>query len=114
MAYPRTAARKRTLAHTLARVALAAFALWVVLSAGLYWAMAQPPDVFGRVMAHTPLPFMIVLPFETLWMHARAGALHPGDAAPDFRLPTLDRKQAVQLSSFRGSRPVVLVFGSYT
>jgi len=34
--------------------------------------------------------------------------------APDFRLPTLDRKETVQLSSYRGSRPVVLVFGSYT
>jgi peroxiredoxin len=37
-----------------------------------------------------------------------------GDAAPDFRLPTLDRKSTVRLSTFRGDRPVVLVFGSYT
>jgi hypothetical protein len=34
--------------------------------------------------------------------------------APDFHLPTLDRKGAVRLSSFRTLRPVVLVFGSYT
>jgi peroxiredoxin len=47
-------------------------------------------------------------------MRARAGTLQAGDAAPDFRLPTLDHKEFVQLSSFRGSRPVVLVFGSYT
>ena len=40
--------------------------------------------------------------------------LQVGDVAPDFRLPTLDRKATVQLSSFRGSHPVVLVFGSYT
>lgn len=88
--------------------------LYVLLSAGLYWAMLQPPEVFGRIMARTPFPFMIVLPFETLWNHARGGRLNAGDLAPDFRLPTLDHSATVQLSSFRGSRPVVLVFGSYT
>jgi hypothetical protein len=88
--------------------------LYVLLSAGLYWAMLQPPEAFGRIMARTPLPFMIVLPFETLWNRARGGRLIPGDLAPDFRLPTLDHSANVQLSSFRGSRPVVLVFGSYT
>ncbi len=102
----------------LPRIVLAAAvlltALFALLSAGLYWAMLQPPDVFGRVMMRVPLPFMVVLPFETLWKHARGGRLKPGDAAPDFRLPTLDGTAFVQLSSFRGSRPVVLVFGSYT
>jgi len=39
--------------------------------------------------------------------------VHAGDAAPDFRLPTLDHKSEVELSSLRG-KPVVLVFGSYT
>jgi peroxiredoxin len=47
-------------------------------------------------------------------MRARAGRLQPGYLAPDFNLPTLDHKDMVRLSSFRGSRPVVLVFGSYT
>ena len=89
-------------------------AMYLSLCVGFYWAMSQPPDVFGRVMAKTPLPVMMVLPFETLWNSARAGRLEPGDPAPDFRLPTLDHKATVQLSSFRGSRPVVLVFGSYT
>jgi hypothetical protein len=89
-------------------------AMYLSLCAGFYWAMSQPPDVFGRIMAKTPLPVMMVLPFETLWTSARAGRLKPGDPAPDFRLPTLDHKATVQLSSFRGSRPVVLVFGSYT
>jgi hypothetical protein len=31
-----------------------------------------------------------VLPFETLWMNARAGHLQVGDAAPEFNLKTLD------------------------
>ena len=40
--------------------------------------------------------------------------LKAGDLAPDFRLPTYDKSSLVQLSKFRGDRPVVLIFGSYT
>jgi hypothetical protein len=57
---------------------------------------------------------MIVLPFEPLWNIARAGELKAGDPAPDFCLQSYDKSSWVQLSSFRGDRPVVLVFGSYT
>jgi hypothetical protein len=42
------------------------------------------------------------------------GHLQVGDLAPDFQLPTLDGKSTVTLSSFRGRKPVVLLFGSYT
>lgn len=44
----------------------------------------------------------------------REGALKAGDVAPDFTLQTLDRKQKVAMSGFRGKRPVALIFGSYT
>jgi hypothetical protein len=37
-----------------------------------------------------------------------------GQAAPDFNLPTHDGKSSVRLSQFRGQKPVVLVFGSFT
>lgn len=100
--------------RTLLRVLGVVFVFWVLLTAALYAAMRQTPDAFGRVMMHVPMPFMLVLPFETLWNHARAGQVNPGAAAPDFTLPTLDHAAQVRLSSFRGSRPVVLVFGSYT
>jgi len=40
--------------------------------------------------------------------------LRVGDAAPDFKLKTKDGTRDVQLSGFKGKRPVVLVFGSYT
>ena len=83
-------------------------------SARVYYAMRQPPDVFGRFMAKLPTPLMMAFPFETMWTRARAGAVSAGAVAPDFRLPTLDRSATVQLSQFRGDRPVVLVFGSYT
>ena len=105
---------KRRVPRILLRMAAALVAIHLFLSAGLYWAMTRPPDVFGRIMARTPMIAMLVLPFETLWKRARAGALAPGDLAPDFSLPTLDRTHTVRLSSFRGSKPVVLVFGSYT
>ncbi|MBV8551775.1 MAG: redoxin domain-containing protein [Acidobacteriaceae bacterium] len=77
-------------------------------------AMHQPPEKFSRVMMHAgPIPFLL-FPFETMWKSARAGHLSPGDPAPDFTLPLLDHSQQVTLSSFRGVKPVVLVFGSYT
>jgi hypothetical protein len=87
---------------------------WLALCAGCYWAMRQPPDVFGNIVKRTPMRFMMLLPFETMWNRARGGTLSAGDPAPDFRLPTLDRTHMVALSDFRGARPVVLVFGSYT
>ncbi|PYT13731.1 MAG: hypothetical protein DMG59_19590 [Acidobacteria bacterium] len=56
----------------------------------------------------------MVLPFERLWLQARAGKLQVGETAPDFSLKTPDHGSTVRLSSFRGQKPVVLVFGSYT
>lgn len=88
--------------------------LYAVVCAGLFWAMCQPPDQFGRIMKHVPMPSMLVLPFRPLWMVARAGTLQPGDQAPDFELVTHDTSDTVRLSDFHGERPVVLVFGSYT
>ena len=43
-----------------------------------------------------------------------ATRLQVGDTAPDFKLKTKDGSGEVQLSSFRGKKPVVLVFGSVT
>lgn len=85
-----------------------------VLCAAIYDAMRQTPDRFGRIMEHVPDIAFAVLPFKPLWFRARGGTLHVGDMAPGFSLPTQDNKASVELASFRGSRPVVLVFGSYT
>ena len=92
-------------------VVAAAYGLAV---AGLYAAMCQPPERFGAIMSHVPMPAMMVLPFEPLWMSARAGRLQSGDAAPDFTLPMLDESRRVTLSEELRTRPVVLIFGSYT
>ena len=89
--------------------------LWVLASAELYRVMQRPPEAFARVMSKVPAaPVFLILPFETLWMHARAGALRPGDTAPDFTLAKFDHNGTVQLSSLTAQKPVVLVFGSYT
>ena len=42
------------------------------------------------------------------------GDLKLGDDAPDFELQYKGSPEKVKLSSFRGERPVALVFGSYT
>jgi len=96
-----------------ARVLLTLVIVYAALVAGLAITMRQPPDKFGAVMAKVPPIAFLVLPFETLWMNARAGQLHVGDPAPDFTLKTVDGARQVALSSLRG-QPVVLVFGSYT
>ena len=97
---------------------LAAASIWLVLCGALFAAMLQPPDRFGQIMARVPkaaFPLMAVLPFETLWNRARGGDLSVGEPAPEFELETVDSAGArVRLSSFRGEKPVVLVFGSFT
>lgn len=67
-------------------------------------------------MAKMPAPVVFLLfPFETLWVHARAGALNIGDPAPDFSLLQVDKSGWVRLSELnQQKKPVVLVFGSYT
>ena len=87
--------------------------LYTILTAALWVVMKQPLARFGAVMAHVPGPLFLILPFEPLWLTARSGHLEPGDLAPDFRLPAIDKASYVRLSDNRG-RPVVLIFGSYT
>jgi hypothetical protein len=89
---------------------------YVCFGAYVWWAMHQPPETFGRVMAKMPgpIPFLI-FPFETAWIHARAGTLQVGDRAPEFSLLKVDKSERVQLSLLLSQQqPVVLVFGSYT
>ncbi len=42
------------------------------------------------------------------------GPLRLGDEAPDFELRYKKSEETVRLSSFRGEKPVALIFGSYT
>ena|SRR5579862_1452708 len=88
--------------------------LYGTLTAATYWTLSQPLDRFGAIMRHTPGLLMVVLPFEPIWMKVRAGTLQAGDPAPDFSLQTVDHARRVRISDEYRSKPVVLVFGSYT
>jgi hypothetical protein len=87
--------------------------VYLAISMGFMFVMRRP-ILFSRVMRHLPDATMAVFPFKALWYVARAGSLSVGDPAPGFTLPTADRQSSVSLASFRGQKPVVLVFGSYT
>jgi len=87
---------------------------YLLFAGYILWTMHQPPETFGRVMSKMPDAAYLILPFETLWTHARAGRLQTGDPAPDFSLLKLDKSDKVQLSALSSRQPVVLVFGSYT
>jgi hypothetical protein len=105
---------KGRILRTLGKLAAALAILYVAILIAIFIIMRQPPDRFGQIMARMPMPIFMIVPFEPLWTVARAGPLSQGDQAPDFTLRTADKKGEVQLSSFRGKQPVVLVFGSYT
>ena len=97
------------------RLLLGFMVVYFAFGGFVYWAMRQPPETFGRVMARMPGPVVFILfPFETLWTRARAGSLHGGDLAPDFSRLTVEKTERVQLSALNRRRPVVLIFGSYT
>lgn len=99
---------------------LARFVLFVVVAYAAFFvivfaAMHQPPERFGQFMARVPQPAVwAALPARQMWLWARNGHLGKGDLAPDFTLSTNTHDGHVTLSSHRGRRPVVLVFGSYT
>jgi hypothetical protein len=98
----------------LGKVAVLLVLVYAGFLAAIYVMMRRPPEQFAAAIAKMPGPLFMVLPFETLWFRARAGHVGVGEEAPEFRLRTLDGKSEVSLSSMRGAKPVVLVFGSYT
>ncbi len=53
---------------------------------------------------------------DSIKWHAKYGFNTPGkgDLAPDFELYDVQGKNTVRLSTFRGNKPVALVFGSFT
>ena len=92
----------------------AVMVLWAGFSGYVWWAMKQPPEKFGRVMASLPTPAYFLFPFETMWTRARAGQLQVGDTAPNFSLTKQDKSGTVELAALTRQQPAVLVFGSYT
>jgi hypothetical protein len=108
-----TTTRRRRISGIAMRIGVIVLPAYVAFLTGMFMVMRQPPQRFGRIMRHVPMPTMALMPFESMWNVARGGALRVGDPAPDFTLPRSDKSGDVRLSALRG-RPVVLVFGSYT
>lgn len=106
--------RARSVAIKLLKVLSVLVALYAVITAALFTIMLQSPDKFAGTMRYVPWPAFVVLPFKPLWNEARKGHVAVGDMAPDFSLESPDHTSRFQLSSMRGQKPVVLVFGSYT
>jgi len=77
-------------------------------------ALAQAPPAKKSGGGGGPAPVVF---FRGLF-HGELGSFHEGpavgDLAPDFQQPTHDGKKKYRLSDFRGKKPVVLVFGSFT
>jgi hypothetical protein len=106
--------KTKSVLRMLVKIILSVIALYAVMTALLFAVMLQSPDRFAATMKHVPWPAFVALPFKPLWQVARAGNVKVGEMAPDFSLESPDHKSSFQLSSLRGEKPVVLVFGSYT
>ena len=90
-------------------------AVYIAFGTAVLLAMLSPPERFGQFMKHVPGALVWgALPAPRMWLWARRGPLSPGDLAPDFTLRRQGQSGRVTLSAFRGHRPVVLVFGSYS
>jgi thiol-disulfide isomerase/thioredoxin len=102
------------LVRLISKIVAALVVLYLAGAAALFALMRQSNVIAGKALALVPGPAFLVLPMETLWCEARKGSLAVGQKAPDFELATRDGKSRVRLSSLRQTKPVVLVFGSYT
>jgi hypothetical protein len=108
-----------------AKILLPLAAIYCAVLIGLYVIISLPPGRFANIIARIPSSttpggplFQYILPLEPIFKSARAGKLRVGDPAPGFDLKLVHSSandaQRVQLDSFRGVKPVVLIFGSYT
>jgi len=73
-----------------------------------------PPPRSKKPTAGMPSPMTLVKGL----FNGEIGSLHEGPSvgqpAPNFTLKTFDKEKTISLSRFRGQKPVVLVFGSFT
>lgn len=76
--------------------------------------LQSPPKKEGEKSKDEPSPLVLVKGL----LAGELGSIHEGpdigDEAPDLALKTQDGRQTIRLSDFRGKKPVVLIFGSFT
>lgn len=73
-----------------------------------------PPPSAGRSMPATPSRWTLLQGLLTSEIGSPLEGPSLGQPAPPIRLPTQDGKRVVNLRDYRGKKPVVLVFGSFT
>jgi hypothetical protein len=83
--------------------------LWL---AGIFGVLLLAGFVGLSVMAGGPKDALYMLRYALPHMHR--GKLRPGDDAPDARLLALNGKDYFHLRERAGTRPLMVVFGSYT
>jgi hypothetical protein len=98
----------------LLQIAAGLAVLYLALLAAAFVIMRLPPARLARIVSLIPEAVHATGPYRLFWLAARGGRLRMGDAAPDFDLETVEKNSRVRLSTFRGHKPVVLIFGSYT
>lgn len=79
--------------------------------------VAPPPRPAGQkrpAASDGPSPLVLMLGLLSGELGSFFEGPSLGQRAPDFTLPTQDGKRRIRLSQFRGQKPVVLVFGSFT
>jgi hypothetical protein len=110
-----------TILKLAAKILVSIVTIYGAVLIALYVIISLPPGRFANIIASIPTSqkpggplFEYVLPLEPIFKSARAGKLRIGDPAPTFNLKLVHGEDRVQLNSFRGVKPVVLIFGSYT
>jgi hypothetical protein len=77
-------------------------------------ALTPPMPPAGKKNSSEPSPFLLIKGM----FQGELGSFHEGpkigDLGPDFVLKTVDGKKEAHLADYRGKKPVVLVFGSFT
>jgi hypothetical protein len=76
--------------------------------------VAPPPRPKGAAPSNDPSPLTLMKGLFSGELGSMFEGPDLGRMAPDFTLKTQDGKKQIRLSQFRGKKPVVLVFGSFT
>jgi hypothetical protein len=74
----------------------------------------SPPRPATPAKKDGPSPLVLFLGLLTGELGSPFEGPHVGAVAPDFALKTQDGKKEIRLSQYRGKKPVVLIFGSFT
>ena len=80
------------------KVILIAFAVLLVLAAGLLVFMIGPRNIIGMLR----------------YDQRQEGRLKVGELAPDVAMVALDGTSPVHLKDHMGGKPLIIIFGSYT